>query len=541
MPWDTKERSLERVLQYIDEAAADGADLVCLPQGCVATEGEAIPGPISQAIGERAKLRNVYVVANITERDGERHFQTSFLCDRAGRLIGKYRQTHRLPDEEFDLGDELAVFPTEWGLIGLKSGSDHYVPEVDRVLAFKNAKLVVWSTQPCPVEDEHPVDASLAGRALDNGIYYVCSRYGGAQPYLTNNHDGRIPGVPLGRSCVLDPTGRVIADTGRAAGVATAAVYAKDIAAVGKGIPDFNRKGIFKMLAEPAEPDAPAEPDQKYARRRIRVGMIDGHVAIDELLQKLDEAGKAGCDIVGCYEFVWIYAKDPEQSERGRQWLARVAEKAKTWKMYVAIAGILDNRERNCGILFDRAGREAGRYQKIFPTHDEHVPGTEVPVFETDFGKLGIRICADEWIPEIDRCYALRGAELLLTPTQSWGPDAAFRERREMARASDNGLWLASITHAQSESAHRSFICDPTGVIVARSEYWRNGLTTAVIDLDNVPARFGRETVKVAVEGYLPEYQTANLPKRHNDWRSVLLGMRRPALYELVATPPRAQ
>jgi hypothetical protein len=147
--------------------------------------------------------------------------------------------------------------------------------------------------------------------------------------------------------------------------------------------------------------------------------------------------------------------------------------------MYVLIAGVVDRIERNEAILFGRDGKEVGRFLKMAKTHPEQVPGDAAPVFETDFGRVACRICADEWAVELDRCYALKGADILLTPTQSWGPDALFRDLRDISRAMDGGMFVVECTHPSTEVRHRSMIIEPTGVVVARSEYRQDSVLSA--------------------------------------------------------------
>ena len=64
-------------------------------------------------------------------------------------------------------------------------------------------------------------------------------------------------------------------------------------------------------------------------------------------------------------------------------------------------------------------------------------PGVGYPVFETDFGKVGIIICYDSWFPEPARLLGYKGAELLLFP------NAGYYRELMPARASDNGLAIA--------------------------------------------------------------------------------------------------
>jgi predicted amidohydrolase len=256
---------------------------------------------------------------------------------------------------------------------------------------------------------------------------------------------------------------------------------------------------------------------------------------VDDLLQKLDRLGELGCDIACTYEFVWIHGQNETQTQQAKASLARIAEKAKQHQMYVLVAGVVDRIERNEAILFDRDGREVGRYFKIAKTHDEQIPGEETPVLETDFGKIGVRICADEWMVELDRAYALKGAEMIFTPTQSWGPDALFRDLRDISRAMDTGMYLVEATHQCTEVRHRSMIVDPAGVVIARSAYNRAGIVYADIDLDNKPLRYVRDWTPHEPGGYLPQYQPDRLPKAMNDLQETILRQRRPELYQALA------
>ncbi|HEV3027662.1 MAG TPA: carbon-nitrogen hydrolase family protein, partial [Planctomycetota bacterium] len=493
---DPSGRTLEKVLARISEAGRESASIVCFPRNSVAAPPEPIPGPITIAVGDRARDARVDVVLNLAEKEGDKVYQTSVLIDRQGTVAGKYRQTHRMPDEALSLGEELPVFRRDYGTIALKSGSDHYFPELDRIYALKGATLVVWSADPEPLEDEHTSEVSFRGRAVSSGIFFACARQSGVKDdyqFQPNHYDGRFAGAPIGRSLIIDRFGNSLAETGYSGGMAIASLPLSRWRGVGSGPRDANRNGTFKILHDTAFRPLPP-PRVDPARRKVRVSVIDGNLAIEELLQRLDEVGQKGTDAVCLYEFEWVQNRDPKQAEEGRNRLARISEKARRWNMYVVLAGVVDNRERNDGILIGRDGKEVGRYHKIERTHPEQITGTELPVFNTDFGRVAIRICADEWCPEIDRGYGLQGIDILFNPTMSSSPTAAFRERREMGRAVDNGFWIVSATAGMSQSDQRSFVLDPLGVFVARGEYWRNGILSTVIDLDNRPYRFYRDT-----------------------------------------------
>jgi predicted amidohydrolase len=117
----------------------------------------------------------------------------------------------------------------------------------------------------------------------------------------------------------------------------------------------------------------------------------------------------------------------------------------------------------NTAPLFDRAGKLVGTYSKnqvYEPEEDEGVsPGTALPVFETDFGTVGIMICYDSWFPEVTRLLAYKGAELVLFP------NAGYFMGLMPARAADNGVWMAVSTLGS-----RAGIWDSGGAMAGEKE-----------------------------------------------------------------------
>lgn len=530
--WNQEGRTLSAVLARLDEAAQDKADLVLLPQECVITAGELIPGPITESLGKKAAEHKMFIAGNIHEKDGGKTFVTSFLLDRTGKVAGKYRKSHRMPDEDLCLGDDLPVFQTDLGPVAMRIGTDRFFPEIDQVFAAKGARIILWSQSPEPVEDEFLQDYPSQGRAADMGMIIACSRYAPAGRGWITNFYPPYCGSPIGRSYVISREGQRIACTPRAGAVATAVIRKTDITA-GRA-PD--RNAAFAVITAPVS--LPQARDWK--KRKVRVSAIEAHLGMKDLLARLDEAGRLGSDIACTYEFVWIHGPDKAQIERETAVAAKnlelVRAKAREYRMYVLVAGVIEGITRNEAILYDREGNEAGRYGKIAKTHDEMVPGTSARVLETDFGRIGVRICADEWMAELDRSYATQGADILFTPTQSWGPDALFRDLRDISRAMDGGFFLVEATHPSTEARHRSVIVDPAGVVIASSEYKKAGIVSALIDLDNDrPRRYLREYDAHKPSGYLPEYQPTQMPRSKNDLREAVLSMRRPELYSVLA------
>ena len=162
-----------------------------------------------------------------------------------------------------------------------------------------------------------------------------------------------------------------------------------------------------------------------------------------------------------------------------------LGRKAKAYGTYVVTSLHERDGDRiyNTAVLIDRQGRIAGRYRKthlaMIEGEDGITPGAEYPVFDADFGKVGMMICWDHWFPEPARILRLKGAELLVLPIAGDG-DTKHWDITSRARAIDNGVYLvASSTVAQSPSR----IVDPTGEVLAET-LDPFGIAVSDIDLD---------------------------------------------------------
>jgi hypothetical protein len=119
----------------------------------------------------------------------------------------------------------------------------------------------------------------------------------------------------------------------------------------------------------------------------------------------------------------------------------------------------------NVGILFDRQGEVVGIYRKLHPAVSDTTgsmeggitPGKEAPVFECDFGKLGMQICFDIYFDYGWRELARKGADLVVWPSQT--PQTA----QPAFRALQHRYYVVSSTWRNNAS-----IFEPTGRIVSQ-------------------------------------------------------------------------
>jgi len=157
---------------------------------------------------------------------------------------------------------------------------------------------------------------------------------------------------------------------------------------------------------------------------------------------------------------------------------AALSAKARTLHSYV-VAGLrefIGDKFYNTAWLFDREGNVAGKYLKYFPTDREvgngTIPGPEIPVFETDFGKLGILICFDIDWPRVWTEIGEKGAEVVAWISAYEGGYPLF------AYAASNSYYVVS-----SVRANRARIIDKSGKVLASSSKWAHWAYQR-IDLD---------------------------------------------------------
>jgi predicted amidohydrolase len=166
--------------------------------------------------------------------------------------------------------------------------------------------------------------------------------------------------------------------------------------------------------------------------------------------------------------------------------LETMAAKARAHACYLVVPlYLVDDAQAglysNAAVLLDRQGDVVGIYRKVFPVADRDnvleggvTPGDAFPVFDCDFGRVGIQICFDMEYDEGWEELGRQGAELVIWPTQSPG------QIRPAMRARENEYFVLSSTWRNNAS-----LLDPTGHVV-REIRGADGVFVEQIDLDYV-------------------------------------------------------
>ena len=225
--------NLEKAIWRTREAAARGAQIVCLPElfrsqyfcreenAELFALAEPIPGPSTAALGKIARELGIVIVASLFERrSAGLYHNTAAVIGSAGEILGIYRKMH-IPDdplyyEKFyftpgDLG--FLNFDTNFGRLGVLVCWDQWYPEAARVSAIQGANILFYPT----AIGWHPSEKAQYGaeqldawrtiqraHAIANGVYVAAvNRVGFEGPPEQ--------GIEFwGSSFVADPFGQIV-------------------------------------------------------------------------------------------------------------------------------------------------------------------------------------------------------------------------------------------------------------------------------------------------------------------------------------------
>ncbi len=245
---DSAEENLKKAETMIGEAAQKGADLVVLPEMFIcpyehtAFRREAQPegGEVYQTLSRIAKEWNIYLVAgSVPELDGEAIYNTSYVFDPHGHLIGKHRKIHLFDidvpgkiqffeSDTLTAGDQMTVVDTVFGKIGVAICFDIRFSELFREMAVAGAHVVVvpaaFNETTGPVHWE----LTFRMRAVDQQFFMV-----GCAPALNSDADYH----SWGHSLVVNPWGEVLSGLKREEGIILQTVDLREVGEIRGRLP----------------------------------------------------------------------------------------------------------------------------------------------------------------------------------------------------------------------------------------------------------------------------------------------------------------
>jgi predicted amidohydrolase len=250
-----KRANLNRIAEYVKEAAEQDVEIIIFPECCIsgywflrhmerdelAALAEEVPdGPSSQRLLNLAQSYNMTIGAGLVERDADGTLYNSYVVAMPDGKTACHRKIHCFVSEHMASGDVYTVFDTPHGCrVGVLTCYDNNLGENVRITALQGAEILLapHQTGGCDSPDPHTmgrVDAALwadrdinpaaieeelrgpkgrawlmrwlPARAHDNGLYLLFSN--GIGP--DDNE------IRTGNAMILDPYGRVLAETWKA-------------------------------------------------------------------------------------------------------------------------------------------------------------------------------------------------------------------------------------------------------------------------------------------------------------------------------------
>jgi len=367
----------------------------------------------------------------------------------------------------FEPGDDpYQVFDTELGRLGLLICADGIVPEAARVLSLMGAQVLLNSLN-SRGPDEMRVHIPL--RALENGVWHVASNSVG------NPNNAGLLWPWTGGSQICDPHGKrsvaseqhddmVMGDVRPFEAELKKGSWTQDIFAQ-------RRPELYSLLTKPidavpcAQMYGPAPEVLPFSGpASVKVAMLQlswTHTRLcTEWMTKrqVSYAARRGA-IIGVLPELWCFArgeveKDPKAAaDYSSSVLQLMLDAARENSMHLCFT-LVEQETESSSRLFHTAylvdpGGVAMKYRKAHLGVSERAWATAGPELSAvcpmaELGHIAMLVGDEVWIPEVSRCLALAGAEIVLHPA-----DWLTAEAGEMAateRASENRFHLVSVT-----------------------------------------------------------------------------------------------
>ena len=198
----SKEENMQKAIAGIKDAAAKGANIVCLQElftslyFCDVEDydnfklAEKIPGATTDTLGQVAAACNVVVIASLFEKRTQGiYHNTTAVIDADGKYLGMYRKMH-IPDDPayyekfyFTPGDfGYKTFDTKFAKIGALICWDQWYPEASRLTALQGAEILFyptaigWATsqdEATNIEQYNAWQTIQRSHAVANGVHVV--------------------------------------------------------------------------------------------------------------------------------------------------------------------------------------------------------------------------------------------------------------------------------------------------------------------------------------------------------------------------------
>jgi predicted amidohydrolase len=240
---EPRETVVARMMTLMEEAHAQGADLIVFPELALTTffpryhttdaaemdgwfEAE-MPGPATRPLFELARRFRMAMYLGYAERTPEgRRFNTAILTDREGAIVGKYRKVHlpghgaydpersfqHLEKYYFEPGDlGFPVWRNLGGIMGMCICNDRRWPETFRVMGLQGVEMVLLGYNTPSTNSQKPEEGPEK-RLFHSNLVLQAGAYQNSTWVVAVAKAGLEDGHPLiGGSVIVNPDGEVVA------------------------------------------------------------------------------------------------------------------------------------------------------------------------------------------------------------------------------------------------------------------------------------------------------------------------------------------
>lgn len=221
-PSENKNDNIIKAEKMIIEAALKGAQIISLPEifNCpyspkyFESNAEIYPnGDTIKMLRRTAAQNKIYLIGgSIPEKDENNIYNTCFIFDDEGKLIGKHRKIHlfdidikgKISFKEstyFSSGKSITVFDTKYCKVGICICFDIRFPEIFRIMAEEGAKLIFIPAAFNMTTGPKHWETLFKGRSMDYQLYIA-----GISPARDENSSYK----SYGHSIICSPFGEVL-------------------------------------------------------------------------------------------------------------------------------------------------------------------------------------------------------------------------------------------------------------------------------------------------------------------------------------------
>jgi len=439
--------NLATCLRMIDRAAAEGAQVVVLPEFCnhvswyddrehARRMAQTLDGEFVAALAAKVREHGIHLMANLTlNREDGRTTGSNILFGPDGQILGVTDKQVLMGSERDHLDPAVAPSPvidTAIGRVGLYSCMDGVINETPRLLAVQGAQILLNSLNSFALDE---ASLHVPVRAVENRVWVVAAnKVGPLVPERSIAMVAEKVGVPVdrlhgaGESQIVAPDGTVVAIAPRT-GEAVVTADIEIAAADDKQRPDgtdvmaARRPELYGPILEaPRGRQRPAGAEELLA---AVVGPREG----DDVAARLREALATGARLVVLPELAGL---EPD---------AIVAALAGTEA--VVVTSVVDG-DSHVGLALTAAGPVLRQPQLHASARHSWATdlGGALEVVDLPWGRLAVIVGDDALYPETFRLAALQDADVVAVPFTTQG--ARDLDLLLLERAAENRLNLAA-------------------------------------------------------------------------------------------------